>query len=162
MSAILYVLSFRLVLATFSEPFDLLATFLTGDPLPEDCDELFSFRSRRRCVLVFLLFIPSFTSSLEVSTLEWCILERQILNYSLTSIIKYILGMYGNKNQFATLGSLLTTQHNPEYQSQTSLIMKNASGPLTVLYMVSSALKFHTLFHYILQTHNIFNTNYHD
>lgn len=89
MSAMLYVLSFRLVLATFCEPSDLVASFLTGDPPPEDCDELFSLRSCRRRVSVLLPFIPAFTSSLDDSTLGRQILQRQILNYSLTSSTQY-------------------------------------------------------------------------
>jgi hypothetical protein len=68
-SAISYVLSFRLFLATFTEPFDLETTFLTGDTLPEDCDELPSFRSCRPYVLL-QLFTPPFTSPLDASALE--------------------------------------------------------------------------------------------
>jgi hypothetical protein len=70
MSAISYVSSFRLALVAFSEPFDLLTAFLTGELLSEDCDELFSFRSRRLRVLMMRLFFSLFTFPFDASISE--------------------------------------------------------------------------------------------
>jgi len=67
MSAISYVSHFRLALAPFSEPFDLLTTFLTGKMLSEDCDDLFSFLSRRLRVLMLPPFFSPFTFSFDAS-----------------------------------------------------------------------------------------------